>query len=73
MIKDHTLDRAIVEALRFVKAARALRAKRKIDFVDFKGRRYVAPPHWAVSKEHAAAKRASMDLTRKLADLRQGR
>lgn len=25
------------------------------------------------SKEHAAAKRASMDLTRKLADLRQGR
>ena len=54
MIKPHTLDQAIVEALRFVKAAKALRAQ-------------------ASGASHAAALRASMDLTRKLADLRQGR
>lgn len=64
MIKDHTLDRAIIEALRFVKAARALRNERKAKR---------ATP-WRVGfVTSAAAKRASMDLTRALADLRQGR
>lgn len=58
MIQDHTLDQAILEALRFVKAAKALRATSPFDY---------SP------RESAAAKRASMDLTRKLADLRQGR
>lgn len=68
MITDKTLDEALVEAHRFIKAAKALRAKRKhaIDRVD----------QWVVTDtvvEHAACKRASLDLTRKLADLRQGR
>lgn len=57
MITDKTLDEALVEAHRFIKAAKALRAKRITDTV----------------VEHAACKRASLDLTRKLADLRQGR
>ena len=93
MIKDQTLDEAIVEAMRFVKAAKALRAKRKqTDSV----KQCLQPLCFAVNhagadkctrcghsnfgrpvrddfKEHAACKRASLDLTRKLADLRAGR
>lgn len=68
MIKDQTLDEAIVEAMRFVKAAKALRAKRKAT----KERADQWRPHNEVV-EHAACKRASLDLTRKLADLRAGR
>ncbi len=61
MIQNHTLDEAIVEALRFVKAARAVR----------KARKYGEPG--THPKECGACTRASMDLSRKLADLRQGR
>lgn len=93
MIKDQTLDEAIVEAMRFVKAAKALRAKRKdeaglktcrsascyvVNEVDAKvckacGGKEFRTPIYADVKEHAACKRASLDLTRKLADLRTGR
>lgn len=59
-MNDHTLDEAIVEAHRFIKAAKALRAANKLSG-------YFNP------RESGAARRASMDLTRKLADLRQGR
>jgi hypothetical protein len=61
MIKPHTLDEAIIEAARFIKAARLLRYTLK----------HGAPG--AHPRERAGAHRASMDLTRKLADLRQGR
>lgn len=60
-IKDQTLDEAIVEAHRFIKAAKALRDIRK------HGEPGTHP------RECGACSRASMDLTRKLADLRQGR
>lgn len=68
MIADKTLDQALVEAHRFIKAAKALRAKRKLASERVDG--------WVATDtvvEHAACKRASLDLTRKLADLRQGR
>lgn len=65
MIKDNTLDEAMVEAARFLKAAKALRARRKAADIRWM--------HGDQIKEHAACKRASLDLTRKLADLRTGR
>ena len=74
MITDKTLDEALVEAHRFIKAAKALREARKI-----LARRPAEElkAGWGVdtrfTREHAACKRASLDLTRKLADLRQGR
>lgn len=68
MIKDSTLDETLVELARTMKALKALRAKRKhaVERVD----------QWVFTDtvvEHAAAKRASLDLTRKLADLRAAR
>lgn len=57
VIKDHTLGQAIVEALRFVKAAKALRTK--------------PDTYWGPA--HASTLRASLDLSRCLVDLRQGR
>ena len=64
-MRDHTLDCAILEATRFIRAARQLRAARKRD-------KAVGVPvrH---PKEAGGAQRASMDLTSALADLRQGR
>ena len=53
-----TLNKAIEEAVRFLKIARAIPARRDSE--------------WFVpSKETGAAKRASMDLTRALADMRR--
>jgi len=92
MIKDNTLDEAMVEAARFLKAAKALRAARKgktkrcwrsacelyqqVQPLE----RHKCPEcgetlyeHGSESIPHAACKRASLDLTRKLADLRAGR
>lgn len=93
MISDKTLDEALVEAHRFIKAAKALRAKRKGE----QGLKVCADIACSAvnplearacescgafgfygacrpdTREHAACKRASLDLTRKLADLRQGR
>lgn len=87
MIKDQTLDEAIVEAMRFVNAAKVLRAKRKgtETTLQFQVTETGEPPkeeNWRpiggtrfdrCTIEHAACKRASLDLTRKLADLRAGR
>lgn len=75
MIRDITIDQTLIELARTMKALKALRAVRKDAKV---GLMYtVGSDHWAVrretTREHAAATRASMDLTRKLADLRQGR
>lgn len=71
MIKDQTIDEALIEIMRTKKALEALRKARKANGevalsrgVNFYG---------TETKEHAAAKRASLDLTRKLADLRAGR
>ena len=64
-MKSLTLDESIVEALKFVRRARAYRAARKAE--DDAGQAAKRP------KESGALKRASMELTRKLADLRQGR
>lgn len=74
MINDQTLDQAIIEALRFVKAAKALRASQKLGNDSQAAEvRVKATGHWTTTAEHSAAKRASLDLTRKLADLRAGR
>lgn len=66
MIQDKTIDETLVELARTMKALQALRAERKAIREE---RRYKP----AGSAIHAAAKRASLDLTRKLADLRSGR
>ena len=60
-MKHKTLTKAIHEARRFIEAAEAVRD----DPDDFK---YITG-----NKTTATAKRASMDLTRALADLRQNR
>lgn len=93
MITDKTLDEALVEAHRFIKAAKALRAKRKAEqgvkicravkcsVVNPVEAKVCEACGWHAfyaetrvdTREHAACKRASLDLTRKLADLRQGR
>lgn len=65
MIQDHTIDQTLIELARTMKALKALRAARR-----------VAGKTWCYvdqATQHSAATRASMDLTRKLADLRQGR
>jgi len=67
MIKDQTIDQTLIELARTMKALKALRAIRKSS-ADWHGGRMLD-----CAREHAAATRASMDLTRKLADLRQGR
>jgi hypothetical protein len=64
MIKDQTLDEALLEIMRTKKALELLRGSRK---------RGPSFGRYGLSAEHAAAKRASLDLTRKLADLRAGR
>lgn len=74
MISDKTLDEALVELLRTKKALEALRAKRKaVSEAEDSERR--SNYQWRIdrhcTKEHAAAKRASLDLTRKLAELRR--
>ena len=72
MITDKTLDEALVELLRTKRALEALRAKRKHS----EQQQDIGGMPWFYGdqiKEHAAAKRATLDLTRKLADLRAGR
>jgi hypothetical protein len=76
MIQDKTIDEALIEIMRTKKALEALRAKRKTvgqeeDSVRRSNWQWRIDRH--CTREHAAAKRASMDLTRKLADLRAGR
>lgn len=73
MIQDKTIDEALLELIRTKRVLEALRAERKKEVQDselagFNGRYWPRP-----SIKHAAAKRASLDLTRKPADLRAGR
>lgn len=71
MIRDHTLDLAIIEATRFLKAAKTLRQQRRL----LRDATRIDPDHRSprLPRETGSLRRASMDLTRKLADLRQGR
>lgn len=69
MITDETIDLTIIELARTMRALKALKAARKKPGQTWGGHTY--PP--TEVKEHAAAKRASMDLTRMLANLRAGR
>jgi hypothetical protein len=66
-MKPDTLKQAVAEAKRFISAAEKCKP-RTLVCLNGKTRVYFYP-----SKETGAAKRASMDLTRKLADLRAGR
>ena len=60
--KIRKIDAAMVEAIRFINAARAWReALLRVDKLGY---------HFSRSKEGGACKRASMDLTRSLAELR---
>lgn len=69
-MRKETLLRAAVEAERFLKLAReALAQDVVMRKAIYPGNAYVQ----ASQKHTAAARRASMDLTRALADLRQGR
>lgn len=93
MIKDQTIDEALIEIMRTKKALEALRKFRKTCDRRCPKDSCVAawkPVPFALGDEcvhcytkmtlcmnpvveHSAAKRASLDLTRKLADLRAGR
>lgn len=88
MIKDHTIDQTLIELARTMAALKALRAARKtrtrtcgvcyrVRSANVKacacGAVEVAFEMVIDRRQHAAALRASLDLTRKLADLRQGR
>lgn len=71
MIQDQTIDEALIEIMRTKKALEALRKARK----DSENRQDVPGMPWYYGdqvRDHAAAKRASLDLTRVLAKLRKG-
>lgn len=70
-MKDHTLDEAILEAARFIKAAKKLRALQKVCLGQTVENRH----HFnhAIGKRKAEVERAALDCRYKLADLRQGR
>lgn len=79
-MRTETLLAAIKEAERFIKIAKAVpivRGRYEADDWHVKqGSRKVGDikePYYETGKASGAAIRASMDLTRKLADLRQGR
>lgn len=71
MITDHAIDQALIELKRTEYQLLALRAERRATAKHeaTQGKRCWPAP----SVKHAAAKRATLDLTRKLADLRAGR
>lgn len=64
-MRPSTLREAMDEAKRFIKAAKFALDQKESD-------NYPGDYFWA-SKQSGSARRASMDLTRKLADLRAGR
>ena len=72
MIQDQTIDEALIEIMRTKKALESLRKARKTCNVTGD----LNPPepwtYYEQWREHAAAKRASLDLTRVLAKLRKG-
>jgi len=70
MIQDHTIDQTLIELARTMKALKALRDVRRSAAIEMSD----GDSNWQDDRPFAAsATRASMDLTRKLADLRQGR
>lgn len=70
MIQDHTIDQTLIELARTMKALKALRDVRRSADIEMGN----GGSNWQDDRPFsAAATRASMDLTRKLADLRQGR
>lgn len=84
MIKTETIDdtiRELARTLKALKALRAIRMKNRNPEVASTGTVMMGTGpghvtnfrHIPETKEHAAVKRASMDLTRSLADLRAGR
>lgn len=66
-MKDQTLKTVMEEVERFTEKVWEYEAAVRKN-TDYKGCAY-----WDNSRERASVKRASMDLTRALADLRQGR
>lgn len=64
-MKRQTLQDAISEARRFIEKAEELQKHLAM--------RDQRECYGTLPREHGACRRASMDLTRKLADLRQGR
>lgn len=76
-MKYTTLRAAIAEAKRFVATAEELAAATDAEADDKRARGYwdatTQPLYVAVGTNAGATRRASMDLTRKLADLRCGR
>lgn len=72
MITDKKLEEAMVEAERFLEAAKVLRECRK-SMKDGVFQHHAFTAHWSTTVEHASCKRASLDLTRKLAELRAGK
>jgi hypothetical protein len=75
-MKKQTLQRAIAEAERFLEVAKAAYSEIEKEETGIDGIQCGHPYHekyWAKGSILAACKRASMDLTRALSDLRQGR
>lgn len=76
MMTDKMIDEALVEILRAKRALEALRSARKGAEVE-EDRKRQWSSDWIIDRhcmcEHAAAKRATLDLTRKLAQLRAGK
>lgn len=68
MIKDETLDEAVTEAKRFLREVGKYKAAKNAS----PSIRMAACKRWSTVAEHAAVKRASLDLTRKLAEMRKG-
>lgn len=66
-MKETTLDEAIAEAKRFIAAAEKLQVAQN----EPAGTRMKRTGRWSTTVESGATKRASMDLTRVLAELRK--
>lgn len=66
-MKEKTLDQAIAEARRFLKIANELKTLQNLTTVAL----YERTGRWSTIAESGAMKRASMDLTRVLAELRK--
>lgn len=66
-MKETTLDEAITEAKRFIAVAELLQTAQN----EAAGTRYKRTGRWSTTAESGAVKRASMDLTRKLAEVRR--
>lgn len=64
-IKIEDLDNAVIEAKRFLRAARDVQKKAGVN-------KHIIPESYEGGKYCAAAKRASMDLSRALASVRNG-